>query len=162
MVENHVHHDFQSLFVGFVTQAAIFLVAAETGVNLVVVGGGITVVGALCAVVGRIVFKHGGEPQGGDTQLFEIVEVLAYAFEVAAMSQTRLRAVVLVGIHPLDLVVVGAPGGKAVGHEHIQYVGIGEAHALVALFLACLELVVHLGFLFAVGKVEGHGAGLCT
>ena len=88
--------------------------------------------------------------------------MLAYALKVASVAQAWLRTVVPVGAHALYLVVVGTAGGETVGHEHVEYVGIAEAHVLVAALLAWLELIGYLPLLPALLEVEGHGAGLCA
>ena len=61
--------------------------------------------------------------------------MLADAFEVTTVTQTWLRAVVLVRAQSLYLVVVGATGCKAVGHKHIEHVGIAESIALLTFLL---------------------------
>ena len=69
-------------------ERAILLVGAEARVYAVVVGGSVAVVGAEAVVgVGRVVFQDRREPQGGDAELIEVVEVLADALEVAAVAQ---------------------------------------------------------------------------
>ena len=89
-----------------VAQKAILLITSETRVNTVVVGGGITMISALCTMVRRVILKHRGKPQGGNTELLEVVEVLSYAFEVASVAQGRLGAVVGISTHSLYLVVI--------------------------------------------------------
>ena len=88
MVEDHVHHHFQSVLMCVGDERAILLIGAEARVYAVVVGGGVAVVGAEAVVgVGRVVFQDRREPQGGDAELIEVVEVLADALEVAAVAQ---------------------------------------------------------------------------
>ena len=162
VVEDHVHDDFQPFGMRFVGQPPVFGVGSEARIHSVVVGGGVAVVGAEAVVVGRIVLQDGSEPERGDAQLVEIVEMLAYAFEVAAVPQRWLRTVVHVGVEPFQLVVVSTPGGETVGHQHVEHVGIGESHALVACHLARLELVVGSGLRAFRGELQLHGAGLCV
>ena len=156
VVEYHVHHHFEPFAVGFVGQPAVFLVGAEARVNLVVVRCGIPVVGAVAAVVGAVVFEHRRKPQRGYSELLEVVEVLAYAFQVAAVAQAGLRAVVLVGHHAFNLVVVSLARCKPVGHKHVEHVGVGESHVLVAALVAPLQLVLH----FLPREIERHLSGL--
>ena len=106
MVENHVHHNLQSFLVCLVNQATVFLVGAEARIHTVVVGTGITMIGGETVVVGRVVLQDGRKPQGGNTQLVEVIEVLADAFQVAAMAQAGLAAVVHIRVQAFDLVVV--------------------------------------------------------
>ena len=67
--------------------------------------------------------------------------MLTDAVQVATMTQRRLRTVFLISPHSLDLRIVALSLGKAVGHQHVEHVGIGEAHALVATHLALLQLI---------------------
>ena len=117
-------------------ESAILLIGAEARIHTIVVGGGIAMVGAVAVVgVGRVVLQHWRKPQGSNAELVEVVEMLADAFEVATMAQRRLRAVLAIGVHAFNLCGVVGTLCKAVGHEHIKHVGIGESHALVASFL---------------------------
>ena len=75
--------------------------------------------------------------------------MLAYTFEVATMAQGWLVAVGGIGSHPFHLVVGSRARGKAVGHEHIEHICIGEALAVGTSHFARLELVAHLLLLFA-------------
>ena len=45
MVEDHVHHNLQSLGVGLVAKTLIVLVRTKAGIYLVVVGSGIAMIG---------------------------------------------------------------------------------------------------------------------
>ena len=137
VVEDHIHHHLQSFLVSLGHESAILLVGAETRIHTIVVGGGIAVVGAVAVVgVGRVVLQHWRKPQGSNAELVEVVEVLADALEVTTMAQRRLRAILAIGVHAFNLCGVVGTLCKAVGHEHIEHVGIGEPHALVASFLA--------------------------
>ena len=160
VVEDHVHHDLESFGVGIGDELAILLVGAEARVDAVVVGRGVAVIGGVAAVVGRVVLEYGGEPQGGHAQVGEVVEMLAYAFEVAAVTQTGLGAVDGVGIEPLDGAAVGMSAGEAVGHEHIQHIGIGEAVAVFAALVALPEFVAHVSLSGLRTEAERHRTGL--
>ena len=62
VVENHVHHHFKPLSVGFVNELAVFLVGAKARVYFIIICRGISVVGAEAVGVGRIVLQYGCEP----------------------------------------------------------------------------------------------------
>ena len=143
---------------GFVNESLILVVGAKTGVNAVVVGGGIAVIGVVPGTLGGVVLKHGCEPQGGHSQIVEIVEMLAYAFQVTAVAVTWVIAVAHLAAHPAHLVVGGVAVGKAVGHEHIEHIGIRET--LLAAVAARLEDEGHGLFLLLELEVEVHGAWL--
>ena len=67
--------------------------------------------------------------------------MLTDAVEVAAMTQAGLRAILFITTHALHLRIVASTLCKTVGHEHIEHIGIGETHALVATHLTGLELI---------------------
>ena len=132
------------------------------------------------ALVGPVVLKNGSEPKSRDAKLLEIVEMLAYALKVAAMSERRLRAIAQLVAHAFHHVVFRIAVGETVGHEQIEHVGIGEALTCLACLLTLLELIFNLlpvepqrhlasfGVLEVeinekiVGRVEAyHGVDLC-
>ena len=160
VVEDHVHHYLQAFGVRLVTQAAVLFVGAEAWVYTVIVGRSVAMIRALAVIVGRVVLENGRKPQGRNAQFGEVVEVLTYAFKVATVAKTWLRTVGLVCVKALDVVVFRVAVSKTVGHKHVEHVGIGESHALLATLLARLELVFHLLCRLPVLEVKGHLAGL--
>ena len=157
MVEYHVHHDLQSLAVSLVDELFVFGIGTEARIHTIVVGGGISMIGAIALfVVGRVVFENRSKPKSRHTQLVEIVEMLAYALKVATMSETRLGTVLHIVAHPLDSLVMMRALCEAVGHEHIQDVGIGEPNALFPTLLTFSEFVSYLLLV----EFQGHRARL--
>ena len=148
---------------GLIDELAILLVGAEARINAIVVGGGVAVVGGVFPLgVGRVVLQHGREPQGGDAELGEVVEVLSDAFEVAAVAQRRLGAVFAIGVHPLDLRGMVFTLCEAVGHQQIEYIGVGESLALVACHVALFQFVGDGGVLVALCEGQRQRAGLAA
>ena len=159
MVENHVHHHLQPFLMCLVNQFPIVGIGTETRIHPIVVCGGIAVIGREAVlVVGRIVFQHGCEPQGRHAQLLEIVQVLSDAFQIPAMTQGGLCAVFLVGVHALHLRVVVVALCKAVGHEHIEHIGIRESLTVLALHLTFFQRIGHGGLLVAERESQGEHA----
>ena len=161
MVENHVHHQLDSSGVAVVGQLAVFVVGAETGVNAVVVGGGVAMIGAVAAAVGRVVLQHGSEPQGCDAQLGKVVEVLAQTFDVASVAQARLFAVDGVVGHAGLLVVFGFAVGETVGHEHVEHVAGIKSLAGTAFHAAGAKFVTDRLFLLPLGEGQLQRARMC-
>ena len=157
VVENHVHHHLQSTLVAFVDELLIFSVCTKARIHFIVIGGGVSVVRAVHAVVvGPVVLKNRREPQGGDAEVGEVVEVLLDAGEITAVAQAWLGAFADLVAHALDHVVLRVAVGEAVWHEQVEYVGVGEALVVLATHGAVLERVAHL---LAV-EVECHLSGL--
>ena len=95
-------------------------------------------------IVWRVVLQHGGEPECCHTQLFEVVQMFANTIQVATMTQRGFRAILFIRAHTFYLRVMPRTLSKAVGHEHVEHIGIGESHALVATHLAILQRVFYL------------------
>src|SRR5690554_7550094 len=96
-------------------QILVFLVAAEAGIHTVVVGGGITVVGAAF----HVVLQHRVEPDGGYPQVGEISQPVGDPFQITTVPCIGVVAVHLVfGAHRY-LVVSGIAVGKPVGHDQV-------------------------------------------
>ena len=140
MVENHIHHHLETFLMTSVNQRAILVVGAETWVNAIVVGAGVAVISGPLAIVGRVVLEDRSEPQGCDSQFVEVVQMLANALQVASVTQRGLRAVVHVGVHTGNLIVVATTRGKAVGHQQIEHIADIKALALLAHLLTSLQL----------------------
>ena len=136
-------------------QLAVVLVGAEARVNAVIVGRGIAVIGAGAVLaVGRVVLQHGREPKGRHAQLGEVVQMVPDALQVTAVAQAGLRAVFHVGVHALHLRLVVLALGEAVGHQHVEHVGVGETLALLSRHGTGLEPVAH--FLLALAHREAQ------
>ena len=88
VVENHIHHDLQTLGMGLVAEMFVVVVRAKTGIHLVIIGCGITMIsGEAVLCIRRVVLQDWGEPEGCHTKLLEVVEVFADAVEVTAMTE---------------------------------------------------------------------------
>ena len=86
--------------------------------------------------------------------------MLANALHVASVSQAWRRAVARLVAHGLEGVVVWVAIGKSVGHEHVEHIGVGESHALVARHVAVFQQVFHLLGLLALLEAQRHLARL--
>ena len=135
---------------------AIEVVGAVAGVDVVVVGAGVTVETGVALVVEC----EGRTPDGSDTEVAEIVEMVDDALDVAAMTA---EGILTVGA--LDGggggIVCGVAVGEAVGHDEIDHVGRGETLALSRAFNT---LVKGVGITPSAGrgreeKVESAGRG---
>ena len=120
--------------VGHVIEDELHVAAVELVGEAAVVGqrtqarlDGIHIGGAVAVVVarGRVVLKDRREPDRGDAELLQIVEVIDDALEVAAMVGVR---VVAVGRRGAGQAIVGRVAvSEAVRHDEVEDVGGGEA-----------------------------------
>ena len=161
VVEYHVHHNLQSFAVGFICQTTVVSVGAEAWIYAIVVRSGIAMIATALSVAGTVIFQNRCKPQCCDTQFGEIVEVLTDAFQVTTVAQTGCLTVDGLIAHGLVGIVVGVSICKTVGHQHVQYVGIGESHAAFARHFAVFQHIFHLLLLFAHLEVESHLSSLC-
>ena len=72
------------------------------------------------------------------------------------MTQTRFRTVLYIVAHAFDLCRMVGTLCKTVRHQHIEHIGIGKAHPLLAFLLTGLQLVLYL----CLAKIECHHARL--
>ena len=157
VIENHVHHNLQSLGMSLIAKTLIVLVRTETRINFIIIGGGIAVVGGETVfAIGRVVLQNRGEPKSSDTKFIEVVEMLTDTIQVATMTERWFRAIFYVGVHAFNLLGVVSTLRKSVGHEHVKHIGIGESHVLVTAHGALFQLVWHL----CLAKVQRHSAWL--
>ena len=146
MVENHIHHYLQPLGMSLIAKTLVIGIGTKTGIDLIIIGGGIAVIcRETVLLIRRVVLQNGRKPKGRDTQLLEIVKVFADAIQVTAMTKRRLCAILLITAHTLYLRVMTLALCETVGHEHVEHIGIGKAHTLVATHLTGLQLILHLG-----------------
>ena len=118
MVKDKVHDVFDALLMAVCDKALEFLVRPYSGVNLVVVCDGISMVASLWHIVG----EDGCGPYGGDTEVVEICEVAVHACQIAAVAAVGFVTAKGAVLHSEAVVVGGVTVGKAVGDEEIENV----------------------------------------
>ena len=155
VVENHIHNHFQSLPMGLINQLSIGFIATKAWIYLIIICRSIAMISTCIAFIGRVILEHRRKPQCRNAQFFKIIQALANAFKVAAVPQTGLCTVFLVGIEAFHLCRMVLSLRKTVGHEHVEYIGIGESHALIAGHLTLFERIFHL---FAI-ELQRHLSG---
>ena len=165
VVEDHVHHHLQAFGMSLIAETLIVIVGTEARVHTVVIGSGITVISRKTVLlIGRVIFQDRCQPEGRHTEFVKVVEMLTDAIEVTAMTEGGFGAVFLVGSHTCHLRVVVGALCKTVWHQHIEHVGIGKAHALVATHLTLFQLERHFltfsTFHLSPFKRQRHGARL--
>ena len=143
MIEYHIHHYFQPLFMRVVHQAFELIVCAEASVYLIVIRDGIAVVGA----VGHVILLRRVKPDSRDSQIGYIVQMFLDAFQVASMTGVLLRAIHFIFQHPSYHIIVGITVGEAVGHDEVEHVLRGKSLDVIALMRT-------------LPKCIGHGSGL--
>ena len=156
MVENHIHHNLQTFLVSLIYQLLIIGIGSETWIYTIIIGGSISMIAAVLAVARTVVLQNRSKPQGGYTQLVEIIKMLTDSLQVTTMSQTRLRTVAGLIAHGLKGIILQIAIGKSVWHQHIEHIFIRKTDALVASHLTVLQHILHLLRLFALLEVEGH------
>ena len=82
MVGDHVHHNLEPFAVCLLHVFAVQAVAAEAGIDVVVVGAGVAVVGA----PGGVVLQQRGAPDGRGAQVTDVVQVIDDSAKVSAVA----------------------------------------------------------------------------
>ena len=139
MVENHIHHNLESALMGLLDKKLPFLVRTEARIDPVIVGRGISVIRA----ARHIIFKHGTHPEGRHSERIEIVEMLTDAPHIAAVATIRVLAVRMDRMTEsfIEIVAVGHPLRKPVGHQKIEHVGSIETPIFLGAPIAGFQLV---------------------
>ena len=157
MIEYHIHDHLQTFGMSLITKLSIVIIRTETRIYAIIVRGSIAMIGRETVLLIRgVVLEDRSKPKGRNSQFLKVVEVLSDSVKVTTMTERRLRAILGISPHTLDLRIMPSPLGKAVGHQHVKHIGIGESHTLVTAHLTRLELVLS----FCLAKLEGHHARL--
>ena len=162
VVENHIHHHLQSLLVSLSSKLLVLLVGSEAWIYTIVIGGSVTMIGTVLAIIRTVILQDRSKPQGGYAQLVEIIQMLADSLQVATMTKTWCRAVAGLVTHVLECIVLQIAIGKAVGHQHVEHILVRETDALVTRHLTVLQHILHLLRLLALLEVERHLSCLGT
>ena len=155
MVRHHIHQHFQPLAVGLVHERAVEFVGAVAGIDAVIVGTGVAVVG-----IGLLVVEEQRRrPDGRGAQAGNVVEVVDDALDVAAVGAAEILRRRFFGRF-LHRVVLLVAVGEAVGHQQVDHVGRAEGRPFGGAFAALGQFVVEVE-LTAVGRhhVERVGTG---
>ena len=117
MVCDDIHQDLKPLSVSLFDKLPIEFVAAETGIDVIVVGCRITVIG----LVLRIIFQKRSRPDCCRTEFRDVVEMVDNPLNVTAVSSEKFAAVRLfsgVGRRIIRRVAIC----KAVRHNEINHI----------------------------------------
>ena len=91
MVRNDVHDDLQILLMGLLNICLEEVVVTETAVDMVVV---CTCVAVVCGLL-KIVLDQRSTPDRSRAEFADVVEVVDYTLDVAAVASERLAAICL-------------------------------------------------------------------
>ena len=138
-------------------QLRILAVRAEAWIYFIIIGSGIAVI----AAAGHVVFQHRAQPYGCYAQRVDVVQMVAYAAHVSAVSRVGFVALgrhrIFQNVH-VDILVVQALG-KAVGHKQIQHIAGIEATVFRGGTVALLKLVGHCRLTSVEGITQLHITG---
>ena len=121
---------------GRLHQLLILLIGSVTGVDVIIVGAGIAVVGAMAGVVPQ----QRGAPESRSAQIGNVIQMVDNALQVAAVAAHGLLPVglfVRIGRRVDGRVSIG----KTVGDDEVDQVGGSEAPPLGASFGPLVNLV---------------------
>ena len=178
VVHHHVEDDPHAALVGLVHQGFQALFVAVVGIYLGEVERPVAVVGVegevpLFATADEAVdlFHHGGDPDGVDAELLDVVELLGQPLEVTAMPGGhfvltilltteaviigRIAVVEAVGQQKIDACLIPAEGSRLGGLDRLEQ---QQAAALLARCQGDLAALDH-GFLSRVGIPQPGAVG---
>ena len=118
MIEYHVHHHFHTFGVSRIYQFAEFFIVTEAAVYLIVIGDGIAMVWTFF----HIIFLDRVDPDGSDTQIVQVIQMIFDTFQVTAMACKRFITVYFCFEHSRNNIVRRVTIGKTVRHNQIKYI----------------------------------------
>ena len=119
MVEHQVHHHLDAAFVAILHQLAIILIAAQSRIDLIVVGDGIAVIRTP-----HIVFLYWRRPDGSDAQFIKIIQRHTNACKVATMTAEVISCfpIDLGFYHSRHIVQFRIAIDETVGHQQVYHI----------------------------------------
>ena len=149
MVEYHVHHDLDVLFVRLLYHRAILLVGAQPRVDEIEVGNRIAVRRSAPVVLDGI------QPYRSDSEFVNVVEMVDDALDVPSVAAVACPVDLIAVQH----VIVRIAVGETVGHDEVEHVGRTEAHR-AGLRVARTQFEGDILAFTAFGESEVQGSGL--
>ena len=157
MIENHVHHYLQVLFMRFLHQRAEIFITSETPVNLVIVRNGISMI----RTAFHVIFLRRVQPDSRRSQISDIVQMVRYALKVSAVTGKSVRAVHRFLPHPVYHVIFRTTVSETVGHNQVKYIFRSKTFHLFAFPPARFQLIRNPPFLFSALQQNLKGLRLC-
>ena len=163
VVGDHVHNHLQTAFVRLLNKGFVQGIVSKAGVDMIIVRAGIAVVG----LPGLVVQQQRRTPDGRGAQVFDIIQVVHHALQVAAVTGHGIGPV-----HPVrqlghrpgyqGAVFIGLfrhrGAGETVRHNQVNHIGRGEAFPPGAPLLPGLNQVGIADGLPLAGKEEIIGS----
>jgi hypothetical protein len=100
VVRNDVHYDLKVLLVSLLNIGSEKVIVTEARIYMIIIGAGIAVV----SDPRKIIFDQRSTPYGSSTEFTDIVEMVDYTLDIAAVTTERQIARHLIG-HSLDRVI---------------------------------------------------------
>ena len=125
MIGHHVHDDLQPLVVSLLNESPVEFVGSVAGIDEIIVGAGIAVIGVFLFVVQ----KQRCRPDGGGAKADQVVEVVDDALDVAAVTAAEVLGVGLFHCLVRSVVFLVAIG-ETVGHQKVYGILRAEGLAL--------------------------------
>ena len=110
--------EFHTFGVSRIYQFAEFFIVTEAAVYLIVIGDGIAMVWTFF----HIIFLDRVEPDGSDTQIVQVIQMIFDTFQVTAMACKRFITVYFCFEHSRNNIVRRGTIGKTVRHNQIKYI----------------------------------------
>ena len=159
MVQDLIHDQADAVRSHTRGQRDELLIAAEAGVNAVMVRRQVTVVG----IDRHVAFEKGAQPDRRKSHAVDVVQAVCNALQVTAMAAVGVSTVELV-VEKVELVVIGIAVREAVRHDHVNRVGGAQSRDVipVGIFLSQLERPLDRVLAFREHDVDDAGLRIRT
>ena len=146
MVENHIHHYFQTFSVCLVHHVTEILIATEAPVYLIIICNGIPMIRTAL----HVIFLRRVQPDGRHSQIGDIIQMVRDTQKVSPVTGKRIRAVQFRLFHAFHYVIIRIPVGKAVGHNQIQHILGSKSFHIFSFSRTRLQFIRNLKLLLSI------------
>ena len=138
VVGDDVHNHLKSFAFHFAAELDVFFVAAKSRIDFIIVCDGVP----METLFGLIVRLNGVEPQCGDSQFFEVVQLRFHTCEVAAMPRLQSPTIHFYAVLHVFIVVVVLAITKPIGENEVGDIVRRKSGCLLLFDAFGFELVV--------------------
>ena len=115
VVKDHIHYDLQSLIMSRANQLAKLFIITEARIDFIIISNGIPVIGAF----GHIVLQDRIQPNSGNAQVGEIIQMIGYPFQVTSVAGIHIRTIHFRLAHSRNDIILRITVGETIGHDQV-------------------------------------------
>ena len=115
VVKDHIHYDLQTFIMGGTNQLAKLFIITEARIDFIIIRNGIPVI----RTFGHIVLQDRIQPDGGNAQVGEIIQMIGYPFQVTSVTGIHIRTIHFRLAHSGNDIILRITVGETIGHDQV-------------------------------------------